>query len=190
MIEEITALELGKSSGLYAWKKIKDETKTYTSTLKVTVEMQSSGFVNPPVVTLTPPIPNYTCIESDIIGLELITTTWSSNSTNSALKFVFKENGSYELFSWTYLGTTAGYGWQFLGGPAYDVDNRKWHLTDGNLTCPEALDSNYWDQNLLGSKTITKTIGVETIEGYVVSDNSDDYPTNGIHIDGFKYVKL
>lgn len=40
MIEEITALELGKSSGLYAWKKIKDETKTYTSTLKVTVEMQ------------------------------------------------------------------------------------------------------------------------------------------------------
>ena len=77
-----------------------------------------------------------------------------------------------------------------MGGPAYDVDNRKWHLTDGNLTCPEELDSNYWDQNFLGSKTITKTIGVETIEGYVVSDNSDDYPTNGIHIDGFKYVKL
>lgn len=189
MADKINNIETGKSSGLYAWRKIKDETKTYTSTLEVTATIENQGFVNPPTVTLTPTIPNYILTESDIIGLELVTTTWSASSTNSALKFVFKANGSWERFSWVYMGN-AGYDWASYGGPAYDVDNRKWHLTNGNLTCPEALGSNFSTQSLSGSKTIIKTTGVETIVGYVVSDNPSDYPTNGIHTDGFKYVKL
>ena len=189
MADEINNIETGKSSGLYAWRKIKDETKTYTSTLKVTVKMQDSQFVNPPTVTLTPTIPNYILTEPDIIGLELVTTTWSPSSTDSALKFIFKANGSWEFLAWINMGD-AGYGWVSYGGPVHDVDNRKWHLTSGNLALPEATDSNYWDQSFSGSKTIIKTTGVETIVGYVVSDNPSDYPTNGIHTDGFKYVKL
>lgn len=164
--------------GTCVWKKLEEEIQSVSGTLSVQFVMQITGEPyddNSFIITLPNNIPNFVLKESDFYNWMM----WSEPVETVKCRLYFYSNNELDFAIYdtsTQTLTTKGKG--------------SWHVTNGKLKITGSGNSLEGYYNFNVSKLVSRDISSLTTIGYVVSDDSSEYPSNGKHTDGYYYQRI